>query len=75
MPLPQTENNSTVSTNPAVETRKAYTKPGEPLALFSCLPYYAYYILYFFGFYNFFILHNPYWIIAIVFIGIPLLDF
>jgi len=78
MPLPQTETDhqNTTTLNPSVTQHpKAHTKPGEPRALFSCLPYYTYYILYFFGFYNFYVLYNPYWIIALVYIGIPLLDF
>src|SRR4051812_17211211 len=55
--------------------RKAYTSEGRPFLLFSPLPYYLYLGIYALDLYSIYIAKNPYWMIALIFVGIPLLDY
>src|SRR5690348_8897801 len=57
------------------DLQKAYTLPGKPLLLFSSLPYYTLYLLYFLTYVLMNYYQNPYWTIALIFVGIPLLDY
>ena len=53
---------------------KAYTIPGKPLALFTSLPYYSHYLIDAFGFITAIYYQNPFWVLGIVFLVVPLLD-
>jgi len=65
---------STSIDNQLTNKEKGYSVPGRPLSLFSTLPYYSFYLLYILGFISVRVDSNPYWINAIIYVGIPLLD-
>lgn len=67
--------NASTSQKNNLEQKKAFTLNGRPTFLFSSLPYYFLYALYFCCFIALKYHQNPYWILAIAFLGIPLLDY
>jgi len=56
-------------------SQKAFNLEGKPFLLFSTLPYYFLFALYFFCYFALKCHKNPYWIIAFAFLGIPIMDY
>ena len=57
-----------------LETKKAYTIPGRPYALYSSLPYYFVHATMLSTYLAIVYLNNPFWILIVLFLGVPLVD-
>lgn len=66
---------SNLATTADAPAKKAFTKPGKPFLLFSTLPYYLLYLFYFLAYISLKLDQNTYWLIGIIYVGIPILDF
>lgn len=64
----------THSTEEESHHHKAHTKPGKPFALFTTLPYYFFLLIEIFGFITALHYYQPYWVLCIVFLMVPLTD-
>jgi len=53
----------------------AYQSKGKPFGLYSSIPYYFLLILYVMGYVCIAYYKNPYWVIGLVFLGIPVADY
>jgi len=79
MPTPNSSNTTTSHASDHSDQTHQSLKPHSalerPFSLFSTLPYYSYYLVIAMACYGLFYDHNPYWPLAILFVGLPLADY